>query len=164
MTELIGVICLGLFVGLLLGLGIGHTRVTVRTALTLLGAALGGAPIAFLGSATAKWLYPTGLLAGLLSARLFARWIDIGSIALTQKGSIDIQNTTTYQVFYRTPFAGAPQLQVQKGKSKMASGLYSISFEVIEQRADGFNVKVTSYTLGSHLEWVAVGTRKTLKD
>ena len=156
MTELVGIISLGVFVGLLLGLGLAHSKPTAQVVLTLLGAALGGAPIAFMSSAARKWFYPVGLLVGLLSARLVARWIDVSSVGFKQKGSLEPKNTTTYQVFYPKPFENAPYLKV--------APLGYANFEIVEQRPDGFDINFKSFTSGIKLEWVATGVRKNRRD
>lgn len=70
MLERVGVCCLGLFVGYLLALGLAHSKPTLRLVLTVLGAALGGVPIAFLAQSGSKWAYPIGLLIGFLIFRV----------------------------------------------------------------------------------------------
>ncbi len=86
MLERVGVYCLGLFVGYLLALGLAHSKPTLRLVLTVLGAALGGVPIAFLAQAGSKWVYPIGLLFGFL----FFRLITAHAYLFTQsKGSAD---------------------------------------------------------------------------
>jgi len=72
MLERVGVYCLGLFVGYLLALGLAHSKPTLRLVLTVLGAAVGGVPIAFLAQAGSKWVYPIGLLFGFLFFRLIS--------------------------------------------------------------------------------------------
>jgi len=156
MIELIGVTSLGLFVGLLFGLGIAHSKPTVKVVLTLLGAALGGAPVAFLANTTSKWLYPVGLIVGLLLGRFFARWVDVSSVKLKQEGELPITGMQEYEVFYAKPFASAPSLAVPD--------IDGTNFVITAQTAKGFKVNVSSYTLGVKLHWVAVGLRATRND
>jgi len=66
MFERVGVLCLGALVGYLLAVGLANTRPTVRVVVTILGAALGGVPVAFLAQSLFKWVYPLGLVAGFL--------------------------------------------------------------------------------------------------
>jgi hypothetical protein len=70
LPDRLGVLCLGSFVGFLLGFGLMKSNPSLRAALTVVGAALGGAPVAFLAGTEQKWLYPVGLLTGLLWVRV----------------------------------------------------------------------------------------------
>lgn len=67
-----GILALGGFVGWLLGLALSHSKATLKAVITALGAALGGAPVAFMRGVSDKWMYPVGLIVGLL-------WIRLGS-------------------------------------------------------------------------------------
>jgi hypothetical protein len=74
----LGVITLGVFVGWLLGVGLKNSSQTLKAVLTVLGAALGGGPILFMkGIGPEKWMYPIGLLLGLLWVRLSGARIEI---------------------------------------------------------------------------------------
>jgi hypothetical protein len=84
--EPLGVICLGALVGFLLGIGLASSRHTLRAVLTILGAALGGAPVAFIAASEHRWLYPVGLLLGFLWVRTASLWKTI-STALSSRGS-----------------------------------------------------------------------------
>jgi hypothetical protein len=64
LSDRLGVLCLGSFVGFLLGLGLLRSTPSLRAALTVVGAALGGIPVAFLAGTGQKWLYPLGYLPG----------------------------------------------------------------------------------------------------
>jgi hypothetical protein len=67
----LGAWALGIFVGWLLGYALLNSKPGLKAALTVLGAALGGGPILFLSDAgDAKWIYPIGLLLGLLMVRI----------------------------------------------------------------------------------------------
>ena len=69
---LLGVLFLGGFVGLLLGLVVQFTKnISLKLAAAVIGAALGGAPILFMtGLRHEKWMYPIGLVLGFLWVRL----------------------------------------------------------------------------------------------
>jgi len=68
-----GVLALGIFIGFLLGYALLQSRPTVKAAITVIGAALGGAPVVFVRDAgTAKWFYPIGLVLGLFLVRAFS--------------------------------------------------------------------------------------------
>jgi len=75
LDQRLGVLCLGVFVGFLLGFGLTRSKPTLRAALTVVGAALGGAPVAFLTTVQYRWLYPIGLLTGLI-------WVRIANIRI----------------------------------------------------------------------------------
>lgn len=68
--QRIGILALGVFVGFLLGLGLVKSGTTLKAAITVVGAALGGAPVIFMSDAEGRWLYPLGLLVGLLWIRV----------------------------------------------------------------------------------------------
>jgi fermentation-respiration switch protein FrsA (DUF1100 family) len=58
-------------VGGVLGFGLAKSGGNLKTAITVVGAALGGAPVLFIeGVGQAKWAYPVGLVLGLLILRL----------------------------------------------------------------------------------------------
>ena len=66
----IGVLALGVFIGFLLGFALLQSKPSVKAAITVVGAALGGGPVLFMKEAgTAKWFYPIGLLVGLFTVR-----------------------------------------------------------------------------------------------
>jgi hypothetical protein len=69
---LLGVFFLGGFVGFILGGALRLPQsISVKAGLSILGAALGGVPIAFMGGLTyEKWMYPIGLVFGLLWVRV----------------------------------------------------------------------------------------------
>jgi hypothetical protein len=68
----LGVLATGIFVGVVLSQLLFNLKPNVKSALTLLGAALGGVPIAFLGDASSTWAYPVGLLIGLFYIRIYS--------------------------------------------------------------------------------------------
>ena len=74
LSELkLGLLCLGIFVGFLLGFALMKSNnQSIKSVLTVLGAALAGAPVAFMTGVEQKWMYPVGLLVGLLYTRVFA--------------------------------------------------------------------------------------------
>ena len=67
-----GVLAMGVFVGYLLGLALLQTRsLNIKAAITVVGAALSGAPVVFMnGLGDSRWIYPVGLLLGLLFVRI----------------------------------------------------------------------------------------------
>ena len=76
--TLTGVLFLGGFVGLLLGLTLQiSSNPNLKIAMATIGAALSGTPIVFMrGLGHEKWMYPIGLVVGLLWVRvLHARTI-----------------------------------------------------------------------------------------
>jgi len=94
--KLLGVYFLGLFVGFLLATAaLAPKKLSMKAAITLIGSALGGAPILFMrGLTLEKWMYPIGLVTGMLWIRIYrARrhrslnemgllvWIDMVAIA-----------------------------------------------------------------------------------
>ena len=77
--QKLGVLALGVFVGFLLGLGLMKSGPTLKTVLTVIGAALGGAPVLFMSDTSQKWMYPIGLLNGLLCVRAMGARLDIAA-------------------------------------------------------------------------------------
>jgi len=62
-----GIFFLGAFIGwLLVYVLFKIVKPNVKIATTIIGAALSGAPILFLGGVTNKWMYPIGLVVGAL--------------------------------------------------------------------------------------------------
>src|SRR4051812_36718268 len=83
MTEnivLLGVLFLGGFVGLLLGLTLQLPKTpNLKFAMGIIGAALGGAPVLFMqGLEHQKWMYPIGLVVGLLWIRVLGARSVVG--------------------------------------------------------------------------------------
>jgi hypothetical protein len=76
----LGTLATGSFVGLVLGQAPpSTTKPTTKAAVTIIGAALGGVPMAFLGNASTQWAYPVGLLLGLSVGRIYNARSDIAS-------------------------------------------------------------------------------------
>lgn len=71
--EPLGVTCLGGLVGFLLAWGLVASKPTLKAIITVIGAGMGGAPVAFLAATGHRWLYPIGLLVGFL-------WVRAGSL------------------------------------------------------------------------------------
>jgi hypothetical protein len=88
--TLLGVLFLGGFVGLILSLALTFSKkLTYKAVAAVLGAALAGAPIAFMGGlAHQRWMYPVGLVLGLLFVRMITARKDIvyALQALEKKG------------------------------------------------------------------------------
>lgn len=98
---LVGALSLGGFVGYVLGWVINKTsRPGVKSAVAIIGAGVSGAPLLFLeGLGSEKWMYPMGIVLGVLWSRFasIARSISNGSkvqgrsawyVALAQGGGI----------------------------------------------------------------------------
>jgi hypothetical protein len=160
----IGMICLGVVVGLILGFGLAGTRPDIKQGLAVLGGFLGGAPLAFLKWASvpdttnAIWCYPIGLLVGALLS--ITRLIDPTSIIQRNSGYLKGLSAQTYPVFYKKRYRSEPQLIVRAGRRESANASYSVNFHVIEQRPDGFKVKVESCGAAAYLYWEAVGIKE----
>ena len=70
-TPEFGILCLGIFVGAILGYGLVKAGGELKAALTVVGAAVGGAPILFIQDiGGARFTDPVGLVLGLLVIRL----------------------------------------------------------------------------------------------
>jgi hypothetical protein len=93
--TLLGVLFLGGFVGFILGLALSFSKkLTYKAVAAVLGAALGGAPLAFMGNlAYERWMYPVGLVLGLISIRLLTARKDLlyAIHALQDKGDSRVQ-------------------------------------------------------------------------
>jgi hypothetical protein len=96
---LLGVVFLGGFVGFILGLTLQLPKtLNLKVAVSLIAAALGGAPLLFMrGLGFEKWMYPIGLVMGLLWTRIISArfssasrsrqtqlfaWLDMVAIAV----------------------------------------------------------------------------------
>jgi hypothetical protein len=91
--TLLGVLFLGGFVGFILGGTLRLTNVIpVKVAVSILGAALGGVPVAFMSGLTyQKWMYPIGLVFGLLWIRVvYARYEKQGRSRVLILAWIDV--------------------------------------------------------------------------
>jgi len=66
----LGALALGMFVGFSLSFGLMRSKPTVRAAVIAVGAAVGATPLMFLNLMGGLWLYPIGLLLGLMSFRV----------------------------------------------------------------------------------------------
>lgn len=77
--TLLGVLFLGGFVGFVLALALSHSeKLSYKGVAAVLGAALGGAPLAFMGNlAYERWMYPIGLVLGLISIRVLGARADL---------------------------------------------------------------------------------------
>jgi hypothetical protein len=191
-VQRLGILALGGFVGFLLGLGLMNSHPTLKAAITVIGTALGGAPVVFISEASDKWMYPLGLLTGLLWSRAvgarvqlaqkverpakqaavhgWLAWIDlllilaitIGAVSLAfatkhatlleQSGTLKLMTLGEQEVFYAQPFQSTPNLTFSKGEDNPEE------FRIIEQRSDGFKVKVGgAVTAGTVVEWHAQG-------
>lgn len=73
----VGGLSLGVFIGTVLGFGLLKAGGGLKAALAVVGAALGGAPVLFLGDTQAKWLYPLGLVCGLSMLRMAQARVSI---------------------------------------------------------------------------------------
>ena len=66
-TPAFGILFLGIFVGVVLAVGLQRSGGTLRAGITALGVALGAGPVAFIQDVgNARWMYPVGLVVGLL--------------------------------------------------------------------------------------------------
>ena len=75
----------------------------------------------------------------------------------TFMGGIQIGGTGQYQIYYPTPFASPPQLAFPNIDRSVVD---RSDFELVDQTADGFQIRVTSFTRSSPnapLEWEAKG-------
>ena len=154
-TGAIGVSLVGIFVGLLLGLGLAYSKPTTQAVVTLLGATLGGAPIAYLHTRDWWYLYPAGLILGIVASRPLGFWLDFGERGRTQRGVITHgTGQKVHSVNYARPFESRPNLMFQPDDPK-------IRRELLEERPEGFKVKVdTGALVIAKIRWRATGLRK----
>ena len=83
----LGVLYLGLFVGVLLGFGLSKSGQTLKAVLTAIGAALGGGPVLFMKDiGTEKWIYPLGLVIGLIWPRIITARDQIAEASRRSSG------------------------------------------------------------------------------
>jgi len=146
--ERLGVIALGSFVGVLLAIGLLRSGPTLKTVLTVIGAALGGAPVLFLSGTAEKWLYPIALLiAFCIGATIQALF---NKRTVSQAGIIKPTGFDIEEIFYSIPFATTPSLTIDSKST----------YTLPEQRADGFKIKFTTISHGDPVKWLARGKLK----
>lgn len=77
--TLLGILFLGGFVGFIVSLALSFSKkLNYKAVAAVLGTALAGAPIAFMGELShQRWMYPVGLVLGLLSVRIITARKDI---------------------------------------------------------------------------------------
>src|SRR2546423_14178530 len=73
----------------------------------------------------------------------------------TQRGVLLIPELMNYEIFYPQRFASVPNLTF----SKVVDNVYTpVSFEVIEQRSDGFKIRINGIAGDARaIEWIAIG-------
>jgi hypothetical protein len=95
--ERAGVLCLGALVGFLLAFSLFNTtNVGLRAVVAVLGIALGGAPVVFMGATDEKWVYPIGLVQGFLGYALIN---SIGRKRFAGPPSVEKLRHARYAVF-----------------------------------------------------------------
>lgn len=152
--EYVGVLSLGLFVGVLLVFGLFSSGNTLSQALTVVGTALGGAPVVFLSGTNQKWLYPIGLIFGFfLVIMVYGLRLNF---SVTQNGIISVaRGRKKYEIFYPFHFLSNPKLTFPKEE------YYSGRINICEQRTDGFIVEASKSLRDEDrweiLEWKATG-------
>ncbi len=80
----------GLIVGLLVGFAFFNSKQNVKAAVTVLGAILGGIPVAYLGSASTFWAYPFGILWGLVAVRIVSARMSVAKAFEPMRSAQDI--------------------------------------------------------------------------
>jgi len=181
MTERMGVLLLGVFVSYLLALGLTHSKPTLKAMVGVIGAALGGAPVVFLAGALAKWLYPAGLVLGLLLPRAVSllrndssssrrSWPEILAIAavtasivsLTVLPSLPRPPHVDTQTDFLNPISGVTQyveyypLPFARPPHLAIEGV-GPAYALTEQRSDRFVIEIRSFGAG-RITWTANGT------
>jgi hypothetical protein len=78
---MVGVLFLGGFVGFVLALALTFSStLQLKAAVAVLGAALAGAPVAFLtGVGAERWVYPVGLVLGLAWSRMLSARVQLAA-------------------------------------------------------------------------------------
>lgn len=75
----------------------------------------------------------------------------------TQKEVLEVPRLGDFEVFYPKPFVSVPNLNFNK---KIGSVYVPSEYEVLEQRKDGFKIRIVSIGDGRAIEWIAVGPTK----
>ena len=152
--ELVGVACLGTFTSAFLTFGLTYSKKTLQVVMAVIGAALGGAPLVFLGSSNAKWVYPIGLVLGVPFGRVLARWTDISSVTFRQRGTVSSRMAGTVQkIYFKKPFANIPSLSFADENDM------SGDFQLVDQRPDGFDIKYNGTGVKTYT-YTAIGVRR----
>lgn len=72
----------------------------------------------------------------------------------TQREILEVPKLGDYEVFYPRPFNSVPNLNFNK---KIGSLYVPSEYEVLEQRKDGFKIRMLSIGDGRAIEWIATG-------
>lgn len=93
------------------------------------------------------WVVITALL---LAGLIFVRSNSVTNVVF-QTGELPVVSAfnNTIDVFYPNPFASQPNLAIEYNSS--------VEFEIVEQKPEGFKLKIGSYTGGSKIAWQAQG-------
>jgi hypothetical protein len=75
----------------------------------------------------------------------------------TQRETLEVPRLGDFEVFYPKPFTSIPNLTFNK---KIGSVYIGSEYEVLEQRKDGFKIRMLSIADGRAIEWIAVGPTK----
>jgi hypothetical protein len=75
----------------------------------------------------------------------------------TQKEVLEVPRLGDFEVFYPKPFISVPNLNFNK---KIGSIYIPSEYQVLEQRKDGFKIRIVSIGDGRAIEWIAVGPTK----
>ena len=100
-----------------------------------------------------------------ISALLIVIWIprfvgrapQFNAGVTTQRGILEVPELKTYEVLYHQPFSSVPNLTFSR---KINNKYMEVLFEVVEQRKDGFKIRISSLGSGYAIEWIAVGPTK----
>jgi hypothetical protein len=72
----------------------------------------------------------------------------------TQRGFLHIPTSRTYEVFYPKAFSSTPNLTF----SMKVDNVYTATdYDIVEQRPDGFKIKIDGVSGARVIEWIAVG-------
>lgn len=93
------------------------------------------------------WVVITALL---LAGLLFTRSNSVPNVVI-QAGEFPVVSAqnNTIDVFYPNPFMSQPNLTIEYSSL--------VDFEIVEQKPEGFRLKLGAYTTGSRIVWHAQG-------
>ncbi len=76
---------------------------------------------------------------------------------ITEREILEVPKLGDFEVFYPKPFTSIPNLTFNK---KIGNVYIASEYEVLEQRKDGFKIRMLSIADGRAIEWIAIGPTK----
>ena len=99
------------------------------------------------------WFVFTALF---IATLIFSRSSSTSDVVI-QNGILENLDLGKIEVYYPSPFNSIPNLNISTSVGKKS---YHVSFTIIDQRSDGFKLKIDSLVTGAKLSWESKGVIK----